>query len=323
MLAAIEIYNKPQISYRDECFTILLINAWELLLKSILSKNKKRIFYPKERKQNYRSLTIQDALNKVQPVFPIDIQYEPIAQNLELLITYRNNAIHFYNQKGFSIVIYGLAQTNITNFRDLMISVFKYDITDEMSINLLPLSFGTSPDPIEFIQKSKNHPCKNKAVAQFLKEISQITTSLERQNLDTSRFLTTFNVTLRSVKKISSADVVVGVKGEVSSDGPLLIERRVDPNKSHPLRQSQLMKNIGSQFKGVKFTTFTLQAIVWKYDFRNKPHLYWRPSLGGVIQYSNEVLPFLNALTKEQIEAAVFEFKKTRKKKKNSTNIKT
>ena len=47
MLAAIEIYNKPLFTYRDECFAILLINAWELLLKAILSKNKQKIFYPK------------------------------------------------------------------------------------------------------------------------------------------------------------------------------------------------------------------------------------------------------------------------------------
>lgn len=30
MPAAIEIYNKPQIAYRDECFVILILNAWEL-----------------------------------------------------------------------------------------------------------------------------------------------------------------------------------------------------------------------------------------------------------------------------------------------------
>ena len=27
LLAAIEIYNKPRIDYRDECFVILLLNA--------------------------------------------------------------------------------------------------------------------------------------------------------------------------------------------------------------------------------------------------------------------------------------------------------
>jgi hypothetical protein len=29
LLAAIEIYNKPRIEYRDECFVILLLNAWD------------------------------------------------------------------------------------------------------------------------------------------------------------------------------------------------------------------------------------------------------------------------------------------------------
>ena len=36
MLAAIEIYNKPVFSYREESFAILATNAWELLLKARL-----------------------------------------------------------------------------------------------------------------------------------------------------------------------------------------------------------------------------------------------------------------------------------------------
>lgn len=34
-LSAIEIYNKPDFKYREETFAILMINAWELLLKKI------------------------------------------------------------------------------------------------------------------------------------------------------------------------------------------------------------------------------------------------------------------------------------------------
>lgn len=34
MLAAIEIYNKPNFEYREETFAILAINGWELLLKA-------------------------------------------------------------------------------------------------------------------------------------------------------------------------------------------------------------------------------------------------------------------------------------------------
>ena len=43
MLGAVEIYNKPNFAYREESFSILAINSWELLLKARvlqLSNNK-------------------------------------------------------------------------------------------------------------------------------------------------------------------------------------------------------------------------------------------------------------------------------------------
>jgi hypothetical protein len=33
-ISAIEIYNKPNFSYREEAFALLMTNAWELLLKA-------------------------------------------------------------------------------------------------------------------------------------------------------------------------------------------------------------------------------------------------------------------------------------------------
>jgi hypothetical protein len=33
-ISAIEIYNKPGFRYREETFAILMLNAWELLLKA-------------------------------------------------------------------------------------------------------------------------------------------------------------------------------------------------------------------------------------------------------------------------------------------------
>ena len=36
LLAAIEVYNKPGFLYREETFSILTLNAWELLLKARL-----------------------------------------------------------------------------------------------------------------------------------------------------------------------------------------------------------------------------------------------------------------------------------------------
>src|SRR5690554_4003301 len=55
-LSAIEIYNKPDFKYREESFSILMINAWELLLKA-------RILYLN--KNNLKSIYIIDA-NKIR-----------------------------------------------------------------------------------------------------------------------------------------------------------------------------------------------------------------------------------------------------------------
>jgi hypothetical protein len=43
-ISAIEIYNKPSFRYREEIYSILMLNAWELLLKArILKENKNRM----------------------------------------------------------------------------------------------------------------------------------------------------------------------------------------------------------------------------------------------------------------------------------------
>lgn len=304
MLAAIEIYNKPQFSYRDECFTILLVNAWELLLKAILSKNKQRIYYPKKRKQPYKTFSLQDALEKSRPYFPASIEFEPVRQNITLIIAFRDNSIHFYNQPDFGVMVFGLAQTSIVNYRDLMLEVFGIDMADEMSISLLPLAFRVQPDPIQFLRKSKVSPPRNTAVAQFLREISKVTTELESRNLDTTRFLAVYRANLQSVKKVSSADVVVGI-GAKSDRDPLVIERRVDPNISHPLPRTKILQEIGDQLNGVKFSTYTFEAIAWRFGWKATDHLCWRSDVGGLTRYSPEVPSVLRKLSKAQIEDAL------------------
>jgi hypothetical protein len=37
--SAVEIYNKPSFAYREETFTLLALNAWELLLKAKVLKD--------------------------------------------------------------------------------------------------------------------------------------------------------------------------------------------------------------------------------------------------------------------------------------------
>src|SRR6266853_3610724 len=97
LLAAVEIYNKPLIDYRDETFVILLINAWELVLKALVSKNGGSIFYRKKRHEPYKTVSWTNAFSKSERYFPASIAPLPLLRNLELLSAYRDNAVHFYN----------------------------------------------------------------------------------------------------------------------------------------------------------------------------------------------------------------------------------
>lgn len=302
MLAAIEIYNKPQFAYRSECFVILLLNAWELAFKALLSKNKIRIFKPKERDKPYMTLGLWDAMEACKPKFPAEIEYRPVAENIARLVDYRNNAVHFYNEEGFEIVIYGLAQTSVVNYRDFVSVCFERDIARQVNISLLPLSFEAAPDPISFLGDGAKKDRKP-AVAEFLKIISDTTADLEEAGIDTGRFLTVFQVNMQSTKKIQSADVVASVTAEVSK-GMLLVSKKVDPNKSHPHPRKNILELVGKVVRGVPFTSRTFDALVWRYELKDKEALCWHNESNNTFQYSPQLAAQLKAYTKEQIEEA-------------------
>lgn len=309
MMAAIEIYNKPRFEYRDECFIILLLNAWELSLKAVISKNGKSIYYPKKRKEPYKTLSLKDSLNTAEKFFPVGLPPLPIRWNLDLLATYRDNAVHFYNEPGFSLLIYSLAQTSIINFKDLLSGTFGVKLEDEISWQLMPLGLKPPIDPIEYISgKGKNGKQRRPAVQQFLSELLLATKEVEDSKGDTGRLLTIFQINLQSTKKIEKADVIAGIGPPTATAGPLLIERSVDPNVSHPLRQKEVIKKVGT-LHGKPLNQYLFQAIAWKYDLKNKKHLCWRDSEGALTKYSNEVPSWFSKLSLKEVEDAVVDYR--------------
>ena len=70
MLSAIELYNKPDFSYREEAFAILAVNAWELLLKAFILRSSKyntRSIYeliPKKKKDGTSSTRMIVSMNR-------------------------------------------------------------------------------------------------------------------------------------------------------------------------------------------------------------------------------------------------------------------
>lgn len=315
MLAAIEIYNKPRLDYRDECFVILLLNAWELLLKAVLSKHKQSVFYPKKRKQPYRTLSLTDAVSKAEKYLPNGVAPLPVRRNLDLLGTYRDNAVHFYNADGFDSLIYALAQTSLINFRDVAKGVFGEDPAAKITWQLLPLGLNPPVDPITYIS-NKGASAKKKAssaVEQFIAEVASATTEVEARGTDTGRLLTVFQVNLQSTKKIAKADVTVGIQGNGSTSGPLAIVKTVDPNVSHPLRQKDILQKVGS-LHGKKFNSYVFQALCAKHGWKEDPTLCWRAAEGVLTRYSNDLVRRISAISASDLEGALKAHRETKKR---------
>ena len=197
MMAAIEIYNKPAFQYRDECIVILLLNSWELILKALISKNKESIFY----QEGGNTLSWRDAFSKGANYFPSTISPASTKQNLEFLSKYRNDAVHFYNQEGFRVVLYSLAQTSIVTYRDLLLDSFDVDLSEQISWQLLPIGIRPPIDAISYISETSTDRRRNTEVRQYLSELAEAAKELTSNDEDTGRLLTIFNIKLESVRK--------------------------------------------------------------------------------------------------------------------------
>lgn len=150
-VAAIEIYNKPSFAYREETFSLLMVNAWELLLKAK---------WIQENGENVESLyTLDDAgqpkLNRSNNPITHSFGYllaklsedkkfgidAAVCANLEGLIEIRDNSVHFVNKNlalGQAVLEVGMAA--VQNFVQLSREWFDADLS-RYNFYLMPLSF--------------------------------------------------------------------------------------------------------------------------------------------------------------------------------------
>jgi len=308
LIAASEVYNKPAIEYRDEAFVILLINAWELLLKAILAKAKQDIFYPKKRNEPYKSLSVSDASARARSVLPKDLDPDAVADNVKHLVLFRDNAIHFYNQSDFRVLVYALGQTAVVNFSDVLEQLFGQRLEEHVSANLLPIGLRAPVDPIAFLAGTCANPTESSAeVCAFVSSLAESVQRLEKDGTDTGRLLTSYSVKLESTKKIAAADFVVGVGSGASGSSPLLVEVSKDPNLTHPFREKDILAK-DLVVDGVRIGQRQFRAVVWKYGLRDDPKCCWQATEGILTRYSSEVLQFLRRLTAEDLSRAAVEY---------------
>jgi len=307
MLSAVEVYNKPQMTYRDEVTVMLVVNAWELALKATLRQNGRSIFYPKKRGERYRSIALDDALGRVaaHKLWPAGIDGPALTANIKALSEYRDRAIHLYNAQGLGAVIYPFLQQNVLNFRDFTLAKFKKDLADSMTWQLLPLGATAPADAVQFMKVDKNSTMVAE-VQQFIDELRHFMDAAEAAGSDMARVATVYDINMQSVKKMTSADLVVAISP--TADGQVAL-RKTDPNQTHPFSSTELLMKVNGKRNGRALTTYDYQAICWKEGLRSNTKYAWKHSNSASHVWSGDAVGYLASLPDSHYDQVRDEYK--------------
>lgn len=306
MLAAVEVYNKPQMTYRDEVTVMLVINAWELALKAVLRQQRQSIFYPKKPRQRYLSVSIDDALGRVnaQALWPDGIDGAATTVNIKALSEYRDRAIHLYNAQGLGSVIHPFLQQNVLNYRDFVLAKFKKDLADSMTWQLLPLGATAPADAVQFMKADKSATMVAE-VEDFINELRGLMDEAEAKGADMGRLAVVYDIHLQSQKKMTSADLVVAVSS--TADGQVAIQK-TDPNQTHPYSATELIERVNKKRKGRPLTSYDFQAICWKESLRENTKYAWKHSNAATQVWSGAAVAHLSSMTDQHYDDARYEY---------------
>mgnify|MGYP001771019544 CR=1 FL=1 len=229
MMAAIDVYNKPDFPYRAESFTILALNAWELLLKAKwLATNKNRLSslyvregkgskrprYKRTRSGSPRTHSLDYLAKKLTEQKVLD---EACRKNLEALDELRDTSIHFYHRSPkLAERVQELGMAAVKNFASAAQDWFNEDLS-RFNFYLMPLSFVTPPPATQAVELNKEE--KN-----FLRYVTNLD---DRDSDPNARYSVAINIEIRFVRSKSAAATPVRDTNDPNAIAVRLTEEQI------------------------------------------------------------------------------------------------
>jgi hypothetical protein len=220
-LSSIEIYNKPDFKYRDEIFTILNINAWELLLKAKILKDEngkiESLYAMKDgapkQTRNGVPMTIEIIGTMKQ------VKLDPaVMENLSSLIEIRDTAIHFYNDEPLSYLVYTLGAASLKNYQKLIKTWFGKSLL-EYNFYILPLAFSYNFKTLSLLELEK----EPEIISNLIKSVSATQKSMDQ--FGDFYFVCEIATEVKSAKKFTEdADFTTLIDSSAASDAMTIIK---------------------------------------------------------------------------------------------------
>ena len=144
LLASIDRINNVHDSYKVEESLILLTNAWELLAKGVLIRDRENIHLV-----DGRSITAEDAITKLVAK---NYLTENQSQHIKQVISLRNSAIHSVLPDTPQEIVFHLMFYGVKFFKDVISKEFP-TYANKCSGNFLSISFDTFTTYADKLQK--------------------------------------------------------------------------------------------------------------------------------------------------------------------------
>lgn len=213
--AAIEIHNKPNISYRYETVTLLILNAWELALKAYIRKNlKQRNIFEKDD----HTISLDKALGFVTEDIngKVPNSFEAVKRNIEEIEVYRNGITHFYCDE-LEPYIFMLVARSALNYVEFMKEYFSKDIMADDGLFIMPLGFKLPFRPEDFLSGNVAKYTGSPESLVFIRSIVKTIQELDAAGIEDSIVLG-FDIYLESVKKAKNSDLLAAITSIEDAD---------------------------------------------------------------------------------------------------------
>ncbi|MFA0159456.1 DUF3644 domain-containing protein [Vibrio sp. 10N.261.46.A3] len=247
-ISAIEIYNKPNFEHREETFSILMTNAWELLLKSKLVKeggdspqaihifNKGDIVLSPS--GNPKTISLGAALNRLLSNGSVP---QVVGDNIRLLMNIRDDSVHFVcGDLELSTSIQEIGTASLKNFMTLTMNWFNYDFS-RYNFYLMPVSFFHLSDVTSF-------SIDNEVKANLLKYLKYIEKNHEHDK--DANYAISLKLHTKLVK--TTNDEALQVRLTNDPEAPEIILSEEDALKNYPHDYNELLDILKDRYTNFK-----------------------------------------------------------------------
>jgi hypothetical protein len=262
-LSAIEVYNKPDFKYREETFSILMINSWELLLKAKIIKenngdlksiyvminkvgkkgNKLNTLTPDlNRSSNPKTIGLPKCLNICEQ-HPINLD-TTVKENIFLLMEIRDTAIHFQHADLYiSKKVFEIGTASLKNYLTLITEWFNYDLS-VYNFFLMPMTFFHEFEAIKSFSINSN----KEQIENLLKYISE--KEKEAPSDENKDFNISLKLETKFVKSTSTESLLVNYSND--PDAIKINVQEEDALKNYPYDYDKLTTALNKRYTDFK-----------------------------------------------------------------------